>query len=89
MSAGWQSFVLGSHAAAFSGGDGVILAFAAELGDAASLIIDRSALSWPTPFDFNFMTGRSPNWKRHLYYRLSWRKASGARLYVLWEFVQG
>ena len=34
----------------------------------------RSALSWPTPFDFNFMTGHSPSWKRHIYYRLRLEK---------------
>ena len=88
MLAGGQSFVLGSHAVAISGGDDDIPGFAAEPGDAASLIIDRSALIWPTPFDFNFMTGRSPSWKRHLYYRLSWRKASGARLDVLWKALR-
>src|SRR6266480_4138187 len=39
-------------------------------GDDAFVEIRRSALSWPTPFDFNFMTGHSPSWKRHMYYRL-------------------
>ncbi|MGB9475726.1 MAG: hypothetical protein WCE87_11735, partial [Candidatus Udaeobacter sp.] len=40
--------------------------------DDALIGIRRSALSWPTPFELNFMTGQSPSWKRHLYYRLLW-----------------
>jgi hypothetical protein len=57
-------------------------------GDDASITTRHSVLSWPTPFDFNFMTGQSPSWKRHLYYRLSWKKASGAKLEMLWRFEQ-
>jgi hypothetical protein len=37
----------------------------------------------------NFMTGQTPSWRRHLYYRLSGKKASGARLDMLWRFEQG
>jgi hypothetical protein len=57
-------------------------------GDNAFIEIRRSILSWPTPFDFNFMTGRSPSWKRHLYYRLLWNKPSGAKLEMLWRYEQ-
>lgn len=57
-------------------------------GDEASIQIRRSVLSWPTPFDFNFMTGRSPSWKRHLYYRLLWKKPSGSTLEMLWRYEQ-
>ena len=57
-------------------------------GDDASIQIRRSVLSWPTPFDFNFMTGHSPSWKRHLYYRLLWKKPSGAKLEMLWRYEQ-
>src|SRR5256714_12622763 len=53
-------------------------------GDDAFVEIRRSVLSWPTPFDFNFMTGHSPSWKRHMYYRLLWKKPSGAKLEMLW-----
>jgi hypothetical protein len=56
--------------------------------DDAFIEIRRSVLSWPTPFDFNFMTGRSPSWKRHLYYRLLWKKPSGAKLEMLWRYEQ-
>jgi len=27
-----------------------------------SLTVDRSLVSWPTPFDLNFMTRHSPSW---------------------------
>ncbi|PYJ38975.1 MAG: hypothetical protein DME81_04170, partial [Verrucomicrobia bacterium] len=56
------------------------LAAVPPAGDAASLTVRRSVLSWPTPFDLNFMTGHSPSWKRHLYYQLLWKKTSGAKL---------
>ena len=57
-------------------------------GDDAFIQIRRSILSWPTPFDFNFMTGHSPSWKRHLYYRVLWKKSSGAKLEMLWRYEQ-
>ena len=57
-------------------------------GDDAFIEIRRSILSWPTPFDLNFMTGQSPSWKRHLYYRLRWKKPSGANLEMLWRYEQ-
>lgn len=57
-------------------------------GDDASVTIQHSVLSWPTPFYFNFMTGMSPSWKRHIYYRLLWKKPSGAALEMLWRYEQ-
>jgi hypothetical protein len=56
--------------------------------DDAFIEIRRSILSWPTPFDLNFMTGQSPSWKRHLYYRLLWKKPAGAKLEMLWRYEQ-
>jgi hypothetical protein len=64
------------------------LATAPPQDDNASIQIRRSFLSWPTPFDINFMTGQSPSWKRHLYYRLLWTKPSGASLEMLWRYEQ-
>jgi hypothetical protein len=64
------------------------LATVPPAGDDAAIQIRRSVLSWPTPFDFNFMTGQSPSWKRHLYYRLLWKKSSGANLEMLWRYEQ-
>jgi len=57
-------------------------------GDQAFLAIRHSVLSWPTPFDMNFMTGQSPSWKRHIYQEIRWRKSSGAKLQMLWRYEQ-
>jgi hypothetical protein len=57
-------------------------------GDDASVTIQHSILSWPTSFDFNFMTAQSPSWKRHIYYRLLWKKPSGVALQMLWRYEQ-
>ena len=64
------------------------LAAVPPAGDQAFITIRRSALSWPTPFDMNLMTGQSPSWKRHVYYQLHWKKPSGARLEMLWRYEQ-
>ena len=34
------------------------------------------------------MTGQSPSWKRHLYYRLIWKKQNGAKLEMIWRYEQ-
>ena len=57
-------------------------------GDQAFIAIRHSVLSWPTPFDLNFMTGQSPSWKRHIYYEIRWKKSSGANLEMLWRYEQ-
>lgn len=59
-----------------------------EPGDQARFRIERSLLSWPTPLAINFMTGHSPSWKRHLYYRLIWEKPNGGRLEMVWRYEQ-
>src|SRR4029077_7350088 len=64
------------------------LAVVPSTGDDASVKIRRSILSWPTPFEVNFMRGHSPSWKRHLYYRVLWKKSSGATLEMLWRYEQ-
>jgi hypothetical protein len=64
------------------------LAAVPPAGDDAFIKIRRSALSWPTPFDLNFMTGHSPSWKRHIYYQVIWTKPSGAKLEMLWRYEQ-
>lgn len=64
------------------------LATAPPPGDQAFLVTRHSVLSWPTPFDFNFMTGQSPSWKRHVYYEIRWKKSSGANLDMLWRYEQ-
>jgi hypothetical protein len=64
------------------------LATVPPAGDDASIEIRRSILNWPTPFEVNFMTGHSPSWKRHLYYRVHWKKSAGANLEMLWRYEQ-
>jgi hypothetical protein len=69
------------------GDDKPIPAFAAEPGDTASITLDRSLLGWPGAV----LLGHDPieraptTWLRHLYYRLYWEKASGARLDMVWR----
>ena len=64
------------------------LAAVPQPGDDAVFVTRRSALSWPTPFEFNFMTGQSPSWKRYMYYQLRWKKSSGPELEMLWRYEQ-
>ena len=64
------------------------LVTAPPAGDDAFIEIRRSILSWPTPFEVNFMTGHSPSWKRHLYYKLRWKKTTGATLDMIWRYEQ-
>jgi hypothetical protein len=59
-----------------------------EAGDEVRFTLDRSAVSWPTPLEVNFMTGHAPSWKRHLYYRLVWTKRSGGKLEAVWRYEQ-
>ncbi len=59
-----------------------------DSGDTATISIKHSALAWPNFFDFNFMTGKSPTWKRHTYQRINWQKANGAKLEMLWRYEQ-
>lgn len=83
LSFGGKSFLLGPLSS-----DGSRFQFVPESGDTVSLSIQRSWLSWPTPFDINFMTGHSPSWKRNLYYLLDWRKPSGQKLEMIWRYEQ-
>ena len=64
------------------------LATVPPAADDASIEIRRSILNWPTPFEVNFMTGKSPSWKRHIYYEIRWKKSSGANLEMLWRYEQ-
>jgi hypothetical protein len=64
------------------------LAVTPQAGDEALFVTRHSALSWPTPFEFNLMTGHSPSWKRHMYYELRWKKPSGATLDMFWRYEQ-
>lgn len=89
--AGGRSFVLGSRAGTIPGDEKPIPAFAAEPGDTASVTLERNLLGWPAPFTWamTYLSGPPTTWLRHLYYRLSWEKASGARLNMVWRCEQG
>jgi hypothetical protein len=63
--------------------------FAADDGDEVVFSRDRSLIAWPTPFEMNWMTGHSPNWRRNLYYRLHWHKRSGESFDLVWRFEEG
>ena len=57
-------------------------------GDVATISIQHSPISWPNFFEINFMTGKSPLWKRHIYQKLVWKKPTGAKLEMLWRYEQ-
>lgn len=84
-----KSFLLGELVAVAPPQDsGAGFVIQPEKEDEISLIVRRSFLSWPTPFDFNFMTGHAPSWKRHYYHQLVWKKRSGPKLEMLWRYEQ-
>ena len=87
VASGGKIFALGLLVSTTENG-GDYLAVVPQAGDEAFLMTRRSPLSWPTPFDFNFMTGHSPSWKRHIYYELRWKKPSGATLDMVWRYEQ-
>ena len=89
--AGGRRFVLGARAGTVPGDDRPIPAFAAEPGDTTSLVLETSLLGWPAPFTLagTYLSEAPTTWMRHLYYRLSWRKASGAQLVMVWRCEQG
>lgn len=89
--AGDRSFVLAARAGTIPGDDAPVPAFAAEPGDTASLSLESSVFGWPVPVSFTgtYLSGAPTTWARHLYYRLNWRKASGARLTMVWRCEQG
>jgi hypothetical protein len=89
LAAQGRTILLGCRSGDLPGADGPIPAYAAQAGDKVSLRIEHSRFSWPTPFETNFMTGQTASKRRGFYYRLSWTKASGQRLDLLWRFEQG
>lgn len=62
--------------------------FTPDQGDTVTFRTAHSVIAWPTPFDLNFMTGRSPSWRRNTYYTLSWRKPDGATATLTWRYEQ-
>jgi len=90
LSTGGKSFTFGQLLETTRDDVGrVVFAFAPEPEDTVSFTLERSLLTWPTPFEVNFMTGGPvASWRRYLTYRLLWRKRSGARLEMIWCYRQ-
>ncbi len=63
--------------------------FIPDAGDQVSVEWRASMIAWPTPFEMNFMTGRTASYRRNVYYRIVWKKASGQTLELVWRFRQG
>lgn len=83
LSFGGKVFSFGS---ASSGPDHLVAN--APSDDIATLSVQHGAISWPNFFNFNFMTGKSPSWKRHIYQKLVWKKTTGAELEMVWRYEQ-
>ena len=88
LSAGGRSFTLGPRTNPVDTSGRVDIDFIPDPSDNLSLTVGRSPLSWPTPFEYHFMGGPSPWWKRYVYYRLAWKKPSGAKLEMRWRYEQ-
>ena len=89
LSTGGQSFILGPRLTPPDPAGRPDVKFTSEQGDELSLELRRSAFSRPTPpFQINVFGGSNPSWRRHLYYRLEWKKRSGGKLDMLWRFEQ-
>lgn len=88
LSAGGRSFTLGPRLSEPDPSGRSELAFAAEPGDELTFRLERSVLTRPTPFEINWLGGTTPWWRRYMYYRLQWKKPSGAKLEMLWRYEQ-
>src|SRR5271155_4011426 len=88
LSSGGQSFTMGPRTNPVDPSGRPEIDFVPEPGDELTFTAARSALAWPTPFKFNIMIPHSPWWKRYVYYRLLWKKRSGARLEMQWRYEQ-
>jgi len=91
IAAGGRTFAVGARAGLIGSDDKPIPAFAAEPGDTATLSLERSLFGWPVRPSLagTYLSGAPTTWARHLYYRLFWEKASGARLVMVWRCEQG
>jgi hypothetical protein len=56
-----KSFMLGELVPASTQESGATFTVRPDAADEVSLTARRSVLSWPIPFDFNFMSGHSPS----------------------------
>ena len=86
LSSGPNAFILGPRTSPADPSGRPEFTFTSEPGDEVSFAARESLLGWPTPFEFSILGGSSPWWKRYVYYRLVWKKPSGARLEMLWRY---
>lgn len=89
LSSGSSTFTFGPTVACALGSEGACFDFAADPGDEIAFTKSRSWLAWPTPFQVSIMGAARTSWRRHAYYRLLWKKRSGAALELLWRDQQG
>lgn len=88
LSAGQDAFILGPSTSPANETGDPRRTFVPDAADELFFHVSQSLLSWPTPFQVSFLGGASPWWKRYVYYRLVWKKASGAKLDMLWRYEQ-
>ena len=88
LSTGHQAFILGPRTSDNYRQGWPDFDFAPEAGDSVSFRTSQSLLPWPTPFEINWLSGPSPWWKRYVYYRLVWKKRTGAKLEMNWRYDQ-
>lgn len=86
LSAGDRSFILGPRTSPVDLSRRPDFTFRPEPGDKISFSVSESLLSWHAPYELQIFGGSSPRWKRYAYYRLIWKKPSGARLEMLWRY---
>src|SRR5260370_43040 len=63
LTSGGRSFTLGPRTSLPDPRGRPDMKFTSEPVDETSFVIDRSCMSWPNPFETNFMTGHSPAWR--------------------------
>jgi hypothetical protein len=85
LSAAHKAFVMGPQTEASTSGR-PDFKFTPEPGDVVSFTVKKSLLGWPTPFELKILGGSSPWWRQYIYYRLAWKKPSGAQLEMLWRY---
>jgi len=88
LTAGKRAFTLGPRTNPADQSGRPEIAFVSEPADELSFVVSGSLLSWRAPFEFQIFGGPSPWWKRYAYYRLVWKKPSGAKLEMFWRYEQ-
>jgi hypothetical protein len=88
LSSGQESFSLGPRTNPIDPSGRPGIDFVPEPEDELSFTARRSLLAWRAPYEFQIFGGKSPRWKRYVYYRLLWKKRPGASLEMSWRYEQ-